>query len=148
MICLKPFLFVFTGWSTADLRVKHNLRVESVKNTSCSIMFEDGPELIIPKTLTLQEVVRLKDLESAKILIKKGTNVNKKDSRGKFSLEIAIAKNTYHEAKEVIKLLMEHGALISLKDNDGNTPVELALKMGTLHSLKQMLHLDFTRENP
>ena len=147
MICLKPFLFVFTGWSTADSRVKHNLRVQRVKNTSCSKMFEDGHNLIIPKTLTLQEVVRLKDLESAKILIKKGTNVNKKDSRGKFSLEIAIAKNTY-EAKEAIKLLMEHGAAISLKDNDGNTPVELALKMGTLQSLKQMLYLDFTREYP
>ena len=98
-------------------------------------MFEDGPSLIIPKTLTLQEVVRLKDLESAKILIKKGTNVNKKDSRGKFPLEIAVAKNTYNEAKEVIKLLMEHGASISLKDNDRNTPIELAFKMGTLHSL-------------
>ena len=145
---LETFLLVFTGWSTADLRVKHNLRVESVKNTSCSIMFEDGPELIIPKTLTLQEVVRLKDFESAKILIKKGANVNKKDSRGKFSLEIAIAKNTYHEAKEVIKLLMEHDASISLKDNDGNTPVELALKMGTFHSLKQMLYLDITKANP
>ena len=74
--------------------------------------------------------------------------MNKKDSRGKFPLEIAVAKNTYNEAKEVIKLLMEHGASISLKDNDGNTPVELALKMGTFHSLKQMLYLDFTRENP
>ena len=111
-------------------------------------MFEDGHNLIIPKTFTLQEVVRLKDFESAKILIKKGANVNKKDSRGKFSLEIAIAKNTYHEAKEVIKLLMEHGALISLKDNDGNTPVELALRMGTLHSLKQILYFCNTKANP
>ena len=108
-------------------------------------MFEDRPNLIIPKTLTLHEVVRLKGLESAKLLIKKGTDVNKKDSRGKFPLEIVVAKNMYHEAKEVIKLLMEHGASISLKDNDGNTPVELALKMGTLHSLKLMLYHDIIK---
>ena len=111
-------------------------------------MFEDGPHLIIPKILTLHEVVRLKDLESAKLLIKKGTDVNKIDSKGKFSLEIAVAKNMYCEAKEVIKLLTEHGASIPLKDNDGNTPVELALKMGTLHSLKQMLYLCNTKANP
>ena len=108
-------------------------------------MFEDGSKLIIPKTLTLQEVVRVKDLESAKALMKQGNKVNKKDSRGKFPLEIAVAKNTYHEAKELIKLLMEHGASIFLRDNDGNTSVELALKMGTLHTLKQMLHLDIIR---
>ena len=111
-------------------------------------MFEDRPNLIIPKTLTLHEVVRLKGLESAKLLIKKGTDVNKIDSKGKFSLEIAVAKNMYREAKEVIKLLTEHGASIPLKDNDGNTPVELALKMGTLHSLKLMLYHDIIRVNP
>ena len=66
----------------------------------------------------------------------------------KIQEEIAVAKNTYNEAKEVIKLLMEHGAYISLKDNDGNTPVELALKMGTLHNLKLMLCHDIIRVNP
>ena len=55
----------------------------------------------------------------AKLLIKKGANLDIKDNKGNTALMIAILLKNY----EIIKLLIDRGADLSIRNNQGNTPL-------------------------
>jgi ankyrin repeat protein len=71
----------------------------------------------------LSEDTQQRSIESLKLLIKAGGDINSKDSRGLTPL---------HEAarwgwNDVVQFLVENGADLNVKDNRGNTPVDSAL---------------------
>jgi len=71
----------------------------------------------------LSEDTQQRSIESLKLLLKAGGDINAKDSRGLSPL---------HEAarwgwNDVVRFLVENGADLTAKDNRGNTPVDSAL---------------------
>ena len=71
----------------------------------------------------LSEDTQQRSIESLKLLLKAGGDINAKDSRGLSPL---------HEAarwgwNDVVRFLVENGADLNAKDNRGNTPVDSAL---------------------
>ena len=71
----------------------------------------------------LSEDTQQRAIESLKLLLKAGGDINAKDSRGLSPL---------HEAarwgwNDVVRFLVENGADLNAKDNRGNTPVDSAL---------------------
>jgi ankyrin repeat protein len=71
----------------------------------------------------LSEDTQQRSIDSLKLLIKAGGDINSKDSRGLTPL---------HEAarwgwNDVVRFLVENGADLDAKDNRGNTPVDSAL---------------------
>jgi ankyrin len=71
----------------------------------------------------LSEDTQQRSIDSLKLLIKAGGDINSKDSRGLTPL---------HEAarwgwNDVVQFLVENGADLAAKDNRGNTPVDSAL---------------------
>ena len=71
----------------------------------------------------LSEDTQQRSIESLKLLLKAGGDINAKDSRGLSPL---------HEAarwgwNDVVQFLVENGADLNAKDNRGNTPVDSAL---------------------
>jgi hypothetical protein len=59
-----------------------------------------------------------------KLLIKKGANVNSKQSDNSTPLHLAI----YSPNHEIIKLLVEKGASLDIKNNYGFTPLDIAIE--------------------
>ncbi len=71
----------------------------------------------------LSEDTQQRSIESLKLLVKAGGDINARDSRGLSPL---------HEAarwgwNDVVRFLVENGADLNAKDNRGNTPVDSAL---------------------
>ncbi len=71
----------------------------------------------------LTEDTQQRSIESLKLLLKAGGDINAKDSRGLTPL---------HEAarwgwNDVVQFLVENGADLNAKDSRGNTPVDSAL---------------------
>lgn len=85
-----------------------------------------GTDLNIPEphlgSSPLITCAALNEPEAAKILIKAGADLNKKNNEGSSALITAIVFD--HE--EVAKLLIESGADLSDKNNEGSTPLHTA----------------------
>ncbi|WP_339045351.1 ankyrin repeat domain-containing protein [Candidatus Mesenet endosymbiont of Agriotes lineatus] len=65
-------------------------------------------------------------IDSVKLLISKGADVNAKDKNGHTPLYVAIYKNNV----DIAKLLISNGADINAKDNSGNTLLQVASEEG------------------
>ena len=68
--------------------------------------------------------VLLCDFEAAKLLIKKGANINAKDEMGNTPLIMAIEEGW--AGTHWVELLLENGADVNLPDDDGDSPLDLA----------------------
>ncbi|CRG94164.1 ankyrin-repeat protein, putative [Plasmodium gallinaceum] len=62
-------------------------------------------------------------LKMAKIILKKGSNINHKDINGISPLHICVK----HGHLSLAKFLLENNANINIKDNDGQTPIFYAI---------------------
>jgi ankyrin repeat protein len=75
-------------------------------------------------------------MESAKLLIEAGSNVNAKDVRGMTPLMLAIA--TDRPDPKVIRLLLDKGADPKIKDNNGESAIDWATKFGYGPVMKEL----------
>src|SRR4029453_18761241 len=71
----------------------------------------------------LSEDTQQRSIESLKLLIKAGGDVNAKDSRGLTPLHEAARRGW----NTVVQFLVANGADLDAKDNRGNTPIDSAL---------------------
>lgn len=77
--------------------------------------------------LFLEAVIHKAPVENIKLLIDKGFDVNQKNIRGEFPLEVAVRAK--EPDLETIKLLINSGALVeSASRHDGNTPLHIAVR--------------------
>ena len=74
-------------------------------------------------------------LEIVKLLIKNGTNINKKDNSGSTPLIYACKSIDV----EIVKLLVKNGANINEKDDNGNTPLIFSSYNGNLEIVKLLI---------
>jgi ankyrin repeat protein len=65
-------------------------------------------------------------IETAKLLLEKGANIEAKTSDGRTALYVAASNK--HDA--VVKLLLERGANIEVEDQNGETPLYIAYANG------------------
>ena len=88
------------------------------------------------RELTLLQVAAEIDLElAAKIAIKRGDDLNKKDYRGMAPLHIAAEKGQLC----VMKLLVEAGADITIPEKNNLTPIQIAAKFGKANTFEYLL---------
>jgi ankyrin repeat protein len=80
----------------------------------------------------LIQAAKRKETDAIKELIKKGVNINTRDSEGRTATMIA----TYNNDVKIVKLLIESGADVNIQDNMKNNPFLYAGAEGYLDILK------------
>jgi ankyrin repeat protein len=82
------------------------------------------------------------NVESLKLLIEHGANINQNDEEGNTALMWATSE-------EVWQFLIKQGADINKQNNDGLTPLDLALRMGSYKACKYLIKkgVDTNKEN-
>lgn len=77
--------------------------------------------------LFLEAIIQKAPVENIKLLIDQGFDVNQKNIRGEFPLEVAVRAKK--PDLEIIKLLISRGALVEAASrHDGNTPLHIAVR--------------------
>jgi hypothetical protein len=101
--------------NTGNIKLVKQLLDDGV-DVNQKFVFADGPPGNTPLHLTSHSK------QIAELLIKRGANVNAKDSTGKTPLHDV----AYDGSLSVLKLLIENGADVNAQDNKGRTPKDSA----------------------
>ncbi len=93
----------------------------------------------------LFEAVAQNEVPSVRELVKRGTNINAQDARGRTPLLVAVENHHFESAK----VLLEAEADVNVQDDKQDSPLLLAGAEGTVDIMKLMLKAkpDFTRYN-
>ncbi len=83
----------------------------------------------------LKDACKKADLQKIIILIKKGANINNKDSSGNTPLHYAVESANF----DIVKYLIEKGAKVDNKNAWGITPLEYAIKTSNLDIIKYLV---------
>ena len=75
--------------------------------------------------------IELMHLNTVKLFLSYGVDINKPDSSGQTALHLAVSKGMVR----MVKLLIENGSRYDIKDENGRTPMDLAKELhSTIHS--------------
>lgn len=77
-------------------------------------------------------------METIKLLVNSGADVNKKDINGKMSLHYATLEPR-KTTLEPLRYLISKGANVNVRDNNGNTPLFLASASGSKEAVKILI---------
>jgi len=88
------------------------------------------------KDMQLMQASMGGNIESVKMLLESGANVNFRDSSGRTSLHkasgLAVTMFSSGEHKEITELLIRNGANVNAKTNSGETPLDIAVQSGNI----------------
>jgi len=103
--------------------------------TACAIENQDNNNRNTNDTMNIVEAVEKNDVETVKILLKQGINVESKDGQGRSLLMLATHRNNVNMAK----VLLAAGANVNIQDKIQDSPFLYAGAEGKLELVKLYL---------
>ena len=89
------------------------------------------------------------DVESVRLLIKNGAEINVKDSSSgdtPIHLLINVYSKNFTSAKQILEILAHNNADLNAKNNDLWTPLHLAVKKGSFDAIEALLTMNSTKD--
>ena len=89
------------------------------------------------------------DVESVRLLIKNGADINDKDSSSgdtPVHLLVNVYSKSFSSAREILEMLALNGADLNAKNNDLWTPLHLAVKKGSFDAVEALININSLKE--